>query len=482
MKFLQNIRGKDAVTNISRLYMSQLISVGFSILLSLYIPKFIGVKEFSYWQLFLFYASYTGMLHLGLNDGLYLRYGGCILTDQECRSVSSQLWVSCGIIAILCGLAVTVVGLGMIPQLSNPNLIFVFCGVAVYAVVNIVYGFCGSLCQAINRFKEYTNSYIIDRLIMAALLIAMVCMSIKRFEYIEVCWIISMFIVTFIMLFRNRDIFLRKVSISEKTFQQIGSNIGIGINLMLSNVSSMLIIGICNFFISEHYPITTFGYVAFSLSLCNFALLFISKIGIGIYPLLKKKKDEFHKVFFGKVDYLLTVLMPLSIVFFPILNLIVRYFLPNYYNSLEYLSIFFPLAVFSAKIEMLYSTYLKVLREERYLLRINIYVMSLSMFLSAIGIYLLDNIPFTLICVSSCIILKACFMRNRINKIFKTTCHSLVIYSDIAFSIIYLVEIGVGVDFNIAVYSALFMSLINIFFQRRHIKEDVRYLFIARRN
>lgn len=481
MKFFKNIRGKEALKNIFNLYSSQLVSVVFSILISLYIPKFIGVEEFSYWQLFLFYAGYTGMLHLGLNDGLYLRLGGKELTDQESQEVSSQLWISTGLMILLSFIAVLIAFSGLIPALSNSNIKFIFLAVAIYAIAYNVFGYCGSVCQALNRFKVYTSSVIMERVIMVIFLIIMIALSIKKFEYIVIFWIISLALVTVRILLKNRDLFLEKIRISHVIFREIGINIKVGINLMLSNISAMLIIGICRFFISEHYPIEIFGFVSFSLSLCLFGLQFISKIGIGIYPLLKRKSEKFHRDFFSKMDYLLTMLMPLCIVLFPILILIVKYFLPNYSPSLIYLAIFFPLCIFTVKIDMLYSTYLKVLRHERYLLKVNAVTMFLSAAISALSIYCFNNIIMSLISVCICVIIKAYLMQRFICQAFKLGRIPNTLLTDYILSFIYLLMIGIGVNFNIVISITLALSLLNLYCRRQPIIADLKFIFIARK-
>ena len=55
---------------------SNFVSLIASALVILIIPKLIGVEEYGYWQLYLFYSSYVGFLHFGWNDGIYLRFGG----------------------------------------------------------------------------------------------------------------------------------------------------------------------------------------------------------------------------------------------------------------------------------------------------------------------------------------------------------------------------------------------------------------------
>ena len=55
---------------------SQAISMLAGVVMSLILPKFMTVDEFGFGQLFLLYASYVGLLHLGAGDGIYLNLGG----------------------------------------------------------------------------------------------------------------------------------------------------------------------------------------------------------------------------------------------------------------------------------------------------------------------------------------------------------------------------------------------------------------------
>ena len=66
-------------------------------------PKALGAEAFSYWQLFLFHASYLPCLALGLNDGVYLRYGGCERARLDLAALKSQL--AAGLLAQGCAAA-----------------------------------------------------------------------------------------------------------------------------------------------------------------------------------------------------------------------------------------------------------------------------------------------------------------------------------------------------------------------------------------
>ena len=55
---------------------AQGLSTAVSVILTLLLPKVLGVAEFGYWQLFIFYLGYVGFFHFGINDGVYLIHGG----------------------------------------------------------------------------------------------------------------------------------------------------------------------------------------------------------------------------------------------------------------------------------------------------------------------------------------------------------------------------------------------------------------------
>ena len=60
--------------------------------MSLLVPKMLGVEEFSYWQLFLFYLSYVGLFHFGITDGMYLKNGGLTYDEINKKEIGSQFW------------------------------------------------------------------------------------------------------------------------------------------------------------------------------------------------------------------------------------------------------------------------------------------------------------------------------------------------------------------------------------------------------
>jgi O-antigen/teichoic acid export membrane protein len=61
--------------NVSHSILAQIVSLVTGFTISLIVPKFISEIDYSYWQTYLLFATYIGIFHFGIFDGMYLRYG-----------------------------------------------------------------------------------------------------------------------------------------------------------------------------------------------------------------------------------------------------------------------------------------------------------------------------------------------------------------------------------------------------------------------
>ena len=55
---------------------ANVIRLMISVVMTLVLPRILGVEEYSYWQLYLFYVTYTAYSSIGWCEGTYLKYGG----------------------------------------------------------------------------------------------------------------------------------------------------------------------------------------------------------------------------------------------------------------------------------------------------------------------------------------------------------------------------------------------------------------------
>jgi O-antigen/teichoic acid export membrane protein len=84
---------KDIFSNIFIAISAQAVSLVMSFLVAFVLPKILNVEAYSFWQLFMFYISYVGLLHFGVNDGVYLKYGSLDFDKMSKESVAGQFHI-----------------------------------------------------------------------------------------------------------------------------------------------------------------------------------------------------------------------------------------------------------------------------------------------------------------------------------------------------------------------------------------------------
>lgn len=390
-----NSRAISFIKNFSYTLTSNLISLVVSILIILIIPKLIGIEEYGYWQLYLFYSSYVGFLHFGWNDGIYLRYGG-----KEYKSLDKKLFFSQFYMLLLFQLIIAlIISIISVIFVENQSKFFivqmtVFCMVIVNIRFNLMY-----LLQGTNRIKEYSQIIMLDRVLYIGLIIAFILIDITNYKLMVIFDITGKFFSLVYAMYCCRDIVFQRVSTFYFSFKETVINISVGIKLMFANIASMLIIGVVRFGIENSWDVATFGKVSLTLSISNFMLLFINAIGLIMFPILRRTdKNKLSGLYLTIREPLMFILFGVLILYYPIKSLI-SLWLPNYAESLKYMALLFPMVVYEGKIALLINTYLKVLRKEGILLRINVLSLSLSLILTFITTMLLTNLDFAILSI-----------------------------------------------------------------------------------
>ena len=113
----RQISTKKFAANVVVSVIAQIISLAVSFLLNLVIPKFIDEYAYSYWQMYVLYVGYVGVLHFGLLDGLVLRYGAYDYDELDRARIRSQfkfLLFTTAALALLIA-AFSVIGIFLVP-------------------------------------------------------------------------------------------------------------------------------------------------------------------------------------------------------------------------------------------------------------------------------------------------------------------------------------------------------------------------------
>ncbi|MFQ9320919.1 MAG: oligosaccharide flippase family protein [Enterococcus durans] len=365
---------------------SQLCGLLLSFFIALIIPKFLGVMEFSYWQLFLFYVNYLGLLHFGLNDGIYLKYGGQRRENLPLQQLAKQFTILT--ISQFFIMIIILVSSFFIEKAQRQT---VWVAVALYLPLVNINGFIGYLLQSINEIYLYSISVIIDKIIVIIGVFSLIFFNYRDFDIYIYVYVFSKLISTLYLYNKSRKVTRFNFNIHLSDLKETKILISSGIKLMLANIMGTLILGLNRKLVDIFWGIEAFGRFSFAISLANFFLLFISQVSIVIFPALRRvNKRELKYIFtFGNI-ILNRILLGALILYLPA-SLFLKHWLPTYTLSIDYLCYLLPIFIFDGKMQILNNTFFKVLRKEKKMLEINILALTISGVLGTIVAFSSQN-------------------------------------------------------------------------------------------
>lgn len=394
---------KKFFSNLKFAFIAQTVSILFSLIMYLILPKIVGVLNYSYWQLFLFYTNYSGFFHLGLVDGIYLQLGGEEYSKLNYNNIGSQLKLMI-VIQIIIAIVFSVI-------ICNVELeyerVFVILFTVIYIILYCVENFLGFVLQAVNLTKKYSIAVIIEKIICLLFLIIFLINRIENFKIYIVLYVLAKVFNLIYLIISSKEIVFSKMESIKRTLKEMKRNISIGSVLMFSGIASTLIIGSGRMIIDGVWGIENFGKVSFSISMINMVLLFIRQISMVLFPALREINDDDRKNVYKFAKSCLVMLLPIVFVLYVPGKIILSGWLPQYIESLKILAVTLPICVFDAKMQILGNTFFKVLRKEKKLLNINLFTMILSCVLSIImGIFVKSMLGIVVVMVF-CIVIRS---------------------------------------------------------------------------
>lgn len=386
-------------------FIAQGISLIVSSLTNLLLPKYVSVLNFSYWQLFIFYGSYITCLSLGLNDGVYLRYGGLREDNLDRVSIKSQ-YVFGILFQVILGILIGFVWIACEKSVER-RLIIVL--VIVYFFIYTFQSYLSFIFQAINQTNVFSKSTILQRIIfLVFFFLCLVRNDNNIYEYI-IIYIFALACALFYLTLKINHIFSKAEINLILGFKQAIKSMKLGISLMFANICSMLILGVGRQIIDVRWGIVAFGKISFSLTLMNFFLTFIMQVGLVLFPALRRLDRKKLKKNYILYNTLLYRLLPLIYIGYLPISFVLKIWLPQYTSSIYYLSIILPICFFDSKMELVGNTFFKVLNKQVMLLKINVITIILSVALGLIGAYLVKNMDFVILGLVVAIIFRSLF-------------------------------------------------------------------------
>lgn len=391
---------RSLASNTITAFAAQGVSMAASLVMSLLVPKVLGVETYGYWQLFVFYSGYTGFFHLGLNDGVYLIEGGKTRDEMDKKSINSQFIVGL-IFQLVIGFCIAVASVLWAPE---PQRAFVMFAFAAYMIIFNTSAYLGYVFQAMNETKLFSFMTMLDRGMFLIPLLAFVTLRVDAFEPYVYAYLVARICALTYCCWHARDILSSGLLSPMSAVRKAVGSIKVGCGLMLANVASMLILGVARALVDYEWGIEAFGKVSFALSIVNFFLAFVSQASMVLFPALRQGTDAERRSFYRGIRDMMEVAFPgIYLLYFPVAWLLTLW-LPQYSEGMRYFAILLPMCAFDTKMSVCCTTYLKVLREERTLLGVNLVAVAGSTVLSLVGVYVLRSLDAVLLGVVACVV------------------------------------------------------------------------------
>lgn len=462
-----NTKLRNILENITYTFTANILTMLISIIMTLILPKFLGVTDYSYYQLYIFFISYVGFFHFGWIDGIYLKIGGMEYNDLEKSNYVTQFWML-NVLEIIIAAIISIFALFIIKNIDKS---FVLISTSVCGVITILRTYLLFILQSTNRIKEYAKYTRVDRFIYFALVIVFLFLGFKNYKIILYIDIFSKLVALVLCANKMKDIVFGKLNISKNTLLEIFENISIGIKLMLANIASTLIIGVVRFGIQKNWDIETFGKISLTLNISNLLMTFINAVAVIMFPLLRREEESnLPKIYVILRNTLMIFLYMMLIFYYPI-KLILSTWLPQYADSLRYMALLFPICIYESKMSMLINTYLKSFRKEKSMLIINTISLILSLILTILSVFILNNLTWAILSIVFLLGFRCVIGELVLTKIMNILISKDIILETVLTAIFIISSWFINNMFCSIIYTCFY--LIYVFIKRKDIKRTI---------
>lgn len=381
--------------NLNYTVTANLIAFVISALLSIFVPKFIGIVEYGYWQLYVFYSSYVIFFQLGWLEGIYLKIGGEEYESLKKTQLGSQFWYFL-IYQSIIGILIIIFA---IVSSYNIEKTFILVMVGLITVISNIKLFCIYILQSTNRIKEYAKLSRNDKFLYFILISAYLMFGGRDFKILIILDLFSKLSITILGVYWIKDLINVSLAPFDMVTREIIINIKAGSSLMLASIANLFILGTSRLFVEKEWSIEVFGSLSFALSISNMFMLLMNSISTVLYPMLRREEmNKLPNLYKAIRNIFIPFAFGLLLFFYPG-KLFLQWLLPEYKISLFYMGILFPMIAYEGRVSLLTNTYFKTLRKEKLILKINIITCILSIILSSISVFFFENIKLTVLSI-----------------------------------------------------------------------------------
>ena len=336
----------------------QILLLVFGLVQSLIIPKYLSTADYGYWQLFLLYTTYVGILHLGFLDGILVRWAG-----KEFEEIKQEIPAAFRFLLLELFLVVGVFALVLVAI----DLPFLEIGLAVLAnaiIVNVLAFFIFT-AQAVKRFKLVTAVNISRGALFLLLVLALFAGGKFGYEDLYLATIVTGAILLILFAIHLRGSLFSQGTPGKSLLTYGKENISIGLFVLLGNFMAVLLMTVDRLTVSSFFPINQFAQYTFAMSMCAVVIMFVQAVSLVFFPYLSGSSSELRTRAYQLLRPAITIFWAGALVMYFPFTAWVEFYLPHYTASLPLMAILLCMIGFSSQIQILHVNFFKAYRKQR---------------------------------------------------------------------------------------------------------------------
>lgn len=400
--------GKEVIMSVSANFIGMLVMAGLTFLL----PKALGHQQYSLWQVYIMWAMYGGYLTLGITDGIYIMYAGRKFDELPKNRVGFQFFFMT-VVHLLFTISMISIMIWYMPTADYFWIVLAVCTSSLFYVPRTL---LTMLMQSTGEITKYSIVTIVERVSYGLLVVLLLFAKDTNFTAVIFADVLAKLLALLLALYYARAIIGVGALEAGEAFSEIKTSIKIGIQILIANLSSVLINGVVRIIIQAKWGISAFGYVSFAFTVSNLFITFILAVSIVLFPYLKRIDEREYANIYMAVGKLLTgILLSCLWLYYPIALLLLQW-LPEYDFSVKAMLFLFPMLLFEARYRLLANTYLKALRMETYLMFNNVFAVGLALALGYCACFIFESIIGAVAVISVVLALRCLTAENRLAK------------------------------------------------------------------
>lgn len=340
---------------------SNLLTLLVSLFMGFVIPKYLSVDDYAYYHIYQLYIAYAGFFHLGLVNGIYLKYGHL---DVDELPVNDFRKYSRAMVILQLGMAalLLVILFLLFPEDRNIGVAYAFTIVNI-PLMNIKW-FYSSINQFTKRFVIDSAVTYMQNVLQCVMVAAVIIFSLYNYLVLLIAVTLINLICMIAVMIQNKQ-FVNVFAITKeetKPDRSVVSLIKGGFFFMISEFVAIIILGIDSIFVQNLFTLTDFAMYSFAVSIISVMYTLISTVSNLIYPYLVRVDDDKYAKYYTLMSDVLTFVALMSMLAFYVAKFLVIHWLDKYEASLFIASILFGTVIFRTLIMLVCGNYFKVLK------------------------------------------------------------------------------------------------------------------------